>query len=146
MTHGGPTTNTFSCPGTGIWAIQFAEQNPYSVVFATDTSTIQPPPRTDNCIIFPHDSEREVWWWEEPFDLVHLRDVGACFQDFEAVLRQSYAHTTPGGYIELQDTAWEPQCIDATMAGTAIPEFFARVAAGAAACGHGGGPAGGAWD
>ena len=52
------------------------------------------------------------------------------------MLRKSYAHTSPGGWIELQDMVWEPQCVDSTMTGTAIPEFFARVAAGAAAYGH----------
>lgn len=131
-----PPTDAFPRLGTGIWALEFAEQNPYSLVIATDTSTIQPRPRTGNCIFLPQDAEREVWWWDEPFDLVHLRDVGACFHDFEAVLRQGYAHTRAGGWVELQDTVWEPQCVDATMAGTAIPEFFARAAAGAAACGH----------
>lgn len=42
----------------------------------------------------------------------------------------------PGGWIELQDCVWKPECFDTTMQGTSIPEFFDRLCRGARTHGH----------
>lgn len=124
------------CLGTGIWAIEFAEQNPESSVIGTDISSIQPLPRTSNCSFVIHDSEKEEWCFPQPFDFIHMRSIGPCFQHFPTVLEKSYENMRPGGWIELQDCVWKPGCVDTTMQGTSIPEFFDRVCRGARTLGH----------
>lgn len=124
------------CTGTGIWAIEFSEKNPASIVFGTDLSAIQPPPRTDNCSWILENSEKQEWtYWELP-DYIHLRASGTCFDDFGAMMRKCYDNLQPGGWIELQDCALDLKCDDNTTVGTVLPEFFAAMNRGAAMVGR----------
>lgn len=99
--------------GTGIWATQFAEQNPSCQVIGTDLSAIQPTPRVPNCSFVVEDSEEE-WVFistDEPiqFDYVHLRAVASCFDDPRKVMKQAYNNLRPGGWIEYLDLIFEFQ-------------------------------------
>ncbi|RDW70744.1 uncharacterized protein DSM5745_08255 [Aspergillus mulundensis] len=61
--------------GTGIWAIDFAEDYPFAEVIGTDLSPIQPsfvPPN----LRFEIDDATETWVYpENHFDLVHVRSM-----------------------------------------------------------------------
>lgn len=88
--------------GTGIWAIQFAEQYPLARVIGTDISVIQPVGIPPNCQFFREDAEEEPWLFDEPFDFIHLRAVCACFSDAKRMVERIFKHLRPGGWVEYQ--------------------------------------------
>ncbi|KAG9246445.1 S-adenosyl-L-methionine-dependent methyltransferase [Calycina marina] len=105
--------------GTGIWALDYAEENPLSRVTGTDLSLIQPK-RTwvPNCEFIRDDAE-DSWLFPQKFDYIHLRAIASCFSDTQAVMKQAFDHMNEGAYIELQD--FVAVCIgDETMEGTGI--------------------------
>jgi methylase of polypeptide subunit release factors len=56
--------------GTGIWAIEFAQEHPGASVVGTDLSPIQPAYVPANCQFFIEDCEDE-WFFSQKFDLIH---------------------------------------------------------------------------
>ncbi|KAJ5124551.1 uncharacterized protein N7515_008376 [Penicillium bovifimosum] len=90
--------------GTGIWAIDFADSYPSAEVTGTDLSPIQPswvPPN----LRFVVDDAESPWLYSpsRPFDFIHARDLGGAIADWPRLMRQSYEHLRPGGWIELQE-------------------------------------------
>lgn len=88
--------------GTGIWAIDFADQFPTAEVIGTDLSPIQPswvPPN----LHFEVDDATAEWTFSrnKPFDFIHARDLGGSIGDWPALLRQAYEHLKPGGWYVL---------------------------------------------
>ncbi|KAI1871275.1 uncharacterized protein JN550_004720 [Neoarthrinium moseri] len=127
--------------GTGIWAIDFANEHPSSRVFGTDLSLIQPrqnvPP---NCIFAREDAEYDAWTFDPAlFDYVHLRMMFSCFDDPRAVMARARAHMAPGGWIEFQELFADFQSFDGSHAGTALERWTRLLVAGAAAAGSGNG-------
>ncbi|KAK9774670.1 putative Methyltransferase domain-containing protein [Seiridium cardinale] len=90
--------------GTGIWAIEFAQQHPASHVIGTDISLIQPPEGSipSNCV-FERDDIEEEWVFDRLFDYVHLRAMLTCFNDHVGVLKKIYDNLRPGGWAEYHD-------------------------------------------
>ncbi|KUI54300.1 hypothetical protein VP1G_01784 [Cytospora mali] len=109
--------------GTGIWAIQFARQNPESNVIGTDLSLIQPPNTTDNCSFVKEDAELDEWTLPVLFDYIHLRMVHTCFDNHQEVIRKCYDNLEPGGWIELQDAVFKLLCTDGSANGSHIEKF-----------------------
>ncbi|KAK8112809.1 hypothetical protein PG984_013335, partial [Apiospora sp. TS-2023a] len=105
--------------GTGIWAIQFAQEHPGSHVIGTDLSKIQPAlPMVQNCEFVKDDAEEE-WLYRTPgtgtkmlFDYVHLRMVFTCFPDNQVVMRHAFDNMRPGGWIEYCDLYIDPSSRD----------------------------------
>ncbi|KAL8928918.1 MAG: hypothetical protein Q9172_000670, partial [Xanthocarpia lactea] len=72
--------------GTGIWAIEMAEQVPDNVRFEID------------------DCEAKFWTWPENyFDYIHSRFMIASIGNWASMIRKAYKHIKPGGYFELQE-------------------------------------------
>ncbi|KAI8710364.1 hypothetical protein NCS52_01581400 [Fusarium sp. LHS14.1] len=85
--------------GTGIWAIEFADEHPSAHVIATDISPIQPnwtPPnlrfQVDNCNLEST--------FREPFDFIHVRGMDGCISNCDAFMERRYKDLNPGGYLE----------------------------------------------
>lgn len=101
--------------GTGIWAIDFADENPQAEVIGTDVSPIQPswvPPN----LKFEIDDMEEDWTHPDNyFDYIHMRSLSGAFQHWDAILAQAYKKTAPGGYVEFQDYGCEVFTSDGTM-------------------------------
>lgn len=74
-------------------------------------------------------------WWDKEYDYIHMRSIGPCFKDIETVLENCFHALKPGGWIEIQDGVWKPECVDHTMEGTSIPGFFQALCAGTAKAG-----------
>ncbi|OIW24750.1 S-adenosyl-L-methionine-dependent methyltransferase [Coniochaeta ligniaria NRRL 30616] len=108
--------------GTGIWAIEFAEQNPQSDVLGTDLSPIQPEYVPGNCHFEIDDAEDE-WVFSHPFDYIHGRYMCAFLKDFGKLFRSAYANLNPGGWVEFQETLINFQAIDNTLEGTALQRW-----------------------
>jgi trans-aconitate methyltransferase len=109
--------------GTGIWAMQFAEEHPESDVTGMDLSLIQPqlaaPP---NCSFVRADAEDD-WVLEHPFDYIHLRMMFICFDDHRSVMRRAFESLAPGGWIEYQDMEVIPTANDGTLRGTNLQRW-----------------------
>ncbi|KAH7471942.1 hypothetical protein FOMA001_g13502 [Fusarium oxysporum f. sp. matthiolae] len=87
--------------GTGIWAMDFADEYPSAEVIGTDLSPIQPKWTPPNCTFEVDDFEAE-WLYSKPFDFIHSRELEGCISDEDALFRRAFQHLKPGGYIEFQ--------------------------------------------
>ena len=83
--------------GTGIWAIQFADEYPSAQVIGTDLSPIQPSWVPPNCRFLVDDMESEwVFSDKDPFDFIHGRTLGGSVRDWPKFFKQAYDHLKPG--------------------------------------------------
>ncbi|KAH8659983.1 S-adenosyl-L-methionine-dependent methyltransferase [Xylariales sp. PMI_506] len=139
--------------GTGIWASEFAEQNPSSHVIGTDLSAIQPVPREPNCEFIKADVE-DTWIYPDPnathascaaggtcehniaFDYVHMRFMFTCFNDARNVLQQTFDNLSPGGWLECQETRLKAHQGNPAFKGNAFERWGDACIRGAAAAGR----------
>jgi SAM-dependent methyltransferase len=90
--------------GTGIWAIDFADENPGCEVVGTDLSPIQPTWVPTNLKFYIDDAESEwVYGTDEHFDFIHVRTLSGAIGDWDKLTRQCYDHLQPGGWLEFQE-------------------------------------------
>jgi hypothetical protein len=90
--------------GTGIWAIDFADEFPSALIIGTDLSPIQPNIVPPNCMFYVDDVESE-WTFgpDEAFDFIHGRAMGGSIANFEMLYRRTYDNLNPGGWVEIQE-------------------------------------------
>lgn len=104
--------------GTGIWAIEFAEQYPGASVVGTDLSPTQPgwiPPNVQ----FEIDDASNAWTFSTKFDYIHCRYLYMAVEE-KKLFKQAYDALKPGGWFEMRETAVSVQCDDGTLEGTAL--------------------------
>lgn len=90
--------------GTGIWAIDVADELPDATVIGTDLSPIQPNWVPPNCKFYVDDAECEWMYSEdEHFDFVHGRGLCGAIGDFPKFYREAFQNLRPGGWIEMQE-------------------------------------------
>ncbi|KAF7548443.1 hypothetical protein G7Z17_g7059 [Cylindrodendrum hubeiense] len=86
--------------GSGIWAIDFADQYPGAEVIGTDLSPCQPkwvPPN----VRFEIDDVTESWTWDDgKFDFIHLRYLFGAIKDWTALYKEAFRCCAPGGWVE----------------------------------------------
>jgi len=87
--------------GTGIWAVDFADEHPSAEVIGTDVSPIQPtwvPPN----VKFELDDAKAIPWPypDNHFDLVHMRLLTGSISDWVAVYKEILRVLKPGGWFE----------------------------------------------
>ncbi|KAF5660206.1 methyltransferase [Fusarium heterosporum] len=87
--------------GTGIWAIDFADEHPSAEVIGTDLSPIQPDWIPNNCV-FEVDDFEDPWIYKKPFDYIHARELEGCISNEEHFFEQAFQNLNSGGYLELQ--------------------------------------------
>ena len=88
--------------GTGIWAIDFADECPEASVIGIDLSPIQSafvPPN----LSFQVDDIEEPWTFSAKFDFIYSRMMTAALASFPRFFEQAYENLAPGGWIELAD-------------------------------------------
>jgi hypothetical protein len=56
-------------------------------------------------------------WLDDPssFDFIHIRHTLHSVRSRSALLARCYAHLKPGGYLEVQELHYSPQCDDASV-------------------------------
>lgn len=89
--------------GTGIWAIDFADEFPECEVIGLDLSPIQPSWVPPNCKFELDDASKSLTFPDNTFDYIHIRYMLGCFKDWDAVYREAYRVLKPGGWIEHMD-------------------------------------------
>jgi ubiquinone/menaquinone biosynthesis C-methylase UbiE len=75
--------------GTGIWAIEFADQHPSCEIIGTDLSSIQPSGFPPN-VKFIIDDAEEQWVFSHKFDYVHVRVMIVSLHDWSRFVRQGF--------------------------------------------------------
>jgi SAM-dependent methyltransferase len=100
--------------GTGIWAIDAADQYPSAQVQGVDLSATQPSMVPPNCR-FEVDDIEDPWTYSGPFDLIHCRYMAGCIKDWPKLMSQAYKFTKPGGYVEFQDWDWTMKSPDNSL-------------------------------
>lgn len=76
--------------GTGVWAIDVAEQHPETKVVGIDLSAVQPtwvPPNA----YFEIDDYNVDWLDEEKYDLIHMREALGTCPDWVELYRKAFA-------------------------------------------------------
>ncbi|KAH8666892.1 S-adenosyl-L-methionine-dependent methyltransferase [Xylariales sp. PMI_506] len=139
--------------GTGIWASEFAEQNPDSYVIGADLSAIQPIPSQPNCTFIKADIEDD-WVFPESdadhshcgldqlcehnitFDYIHLRYMYTCFNDIRTVIQHAYDNLNPGGWIEFQEARIKCYQANPSFTGNALQRWSDGCIRGAKASGR----------
>jgi ubiquinone/menaquinone biosynthesis C-methylase UbiE len=86
--------------GTGIWAINVADEYPSAKVIATDITPSQPnfvPPNVE----FQIDDATMDWTFEpESFDFIHIRYLQGTIDDWDKFYSQVYKFLKPGGWFQ----------------------------------------------
>lgn len=75
--------------GTGIWAIEYADQHPSCEITGTDLSFIQPSSVPPNVRFVIEDAE-EQWIFNKRFDYVHVRVMIASIRDWPRLIWQGF--------------------------------------------------------
>jgi hypothetical protein len=75
--------------GTGIWAIDFADEHPKTEVLGIDLSPIQPAFLPPNVTFVVDDLEQE-WTFDDKFDFIYMRMLSASILDFSAMFKNSF--------------------------------------------------------
>jgi len=102
--------------GTGIWAIDFADQSPSAEVLGTDLSPIQPTWVPPNCKFLIDDVESE-WLYSptEAFDFIHGRGMAGSIKDWDKLYSEILRNLKPGAYLEMQEYETWIRSDDATL-------------------------------
>ena len=90
--------------GTGIWALEMAEEYPNATIIGTDLSPVQPTWVPDNVHFEIDDVEAREWAWpHNHFDYIHSRFMLSSIGSWQRLIRKAFHHTKPGGYFEMQE-------------------------------------------
>lgn len=94
--------------GTGIWAMDFADEHPDSTVIGTDLSPTQPDWVPPNCKFYVDDVESDwIYGQDERFDYIHGRNMCGAITKYDKLYQSAFANLNPGGWMEMQDfEAW----------------------------------------
>jgi trans-aconitate methyltransferase len=90
--------------GTGIWAIDFADEYPSVQVVGNDLSAIQPRWVPPNLKFIIDDVEAEwVYGPDEAFDFIHGRAMAGSIRNWPKLYSEIYKQVRPGGWVEIQE-------------------------------------------
>ncbi|CAK7217365.1 hypothetical protein SCUCBS95973_003124 [Sporothrix curviconia] len=122
--------------GTGIWAVEFAEQHPEADVLGTDLSPIQPEYVPPN-LRFEIDDVEDEWVYSVPFDFVHGRYILPSLKDPRATLQRIFEFLQPGGWVEIMETLMVIEAIDDSLSKTVLPRWHQLILDGVRKMGRG---------
>ncbi|KAE9566716.1 hypothetical protein CGMCC3_g17134 [Colletotrichum fructicola] len=88
--------------GTGIWAIDFADEHPEAEVRGIDLSVAFPEFVPSNVKFEIADLE-EPWTFSRPFDYIHSRMLNSSIGNWTEYIQECYDNLSPGGYLELNE-------------------------------------------
>ncbi|KAL1959152.1 hypothetical protein VTO42DRAFT_2657 [Malbranchea cinnamomea] len=111
--------------GTGIWAMEMAEEYPSARVIGTDLSPIQPGWTPDNVEFIIEDALQEWTLPESSFDFIHLRSLAGSVPDWPSLLRKCYKCLAPGGQIEVSEARTHFCCDDGTFPENCMTRYWA---------------------
>ncbi|KAG4433708.1 hypothetical protein IFR05_010817 [Cadophora sp. M221] len=117
--------------GTGIWAIDFADQHPSANVIGTDISPIQPTWVPPNLKFEIDDAQLEWMYADNDFDFIHLRCLMGSIDNWPLLYQRAFRAIKPGGYIEHLDMDIQFTSDDGTVKEGDIMYEWSRIFIGA---------------
>ncbi|WYZ34709.1 hypothetical protein EsH8_I_000985 [Colletotrichum jinshuiense] len=113
--------------GTGLWAIDFADQHPEAEVLGVDLSPTQRKDIPPN-VKFEVDDVEEEWLYSRPFDYIHSRFLNGSIVNWKKFITRAYNHLAPGGYFEIQDGDFIVKTDDDTLPpGAPLAQFCSLI-------------------
>ncbi|KAM5364364.1 hypothetical protein ACJZ2D_011561 [Fusarium nematophilum] len=110
--------------GTGIWAIDFADEYPNAEVIGTDLSPIQPTWVPPNVKFEIEDCTEEWTFSPDSFDYIHMRYLYGSIGDWSRLFKEAYRACKPGGWVESFEASPRMESDDGTVTETsAIHEW-----------------------
>jgi trans-aconitate methyltransferase len=109
--------------GTGLWAIEAADEFPSAEVTGIDLSPIQPAWVPPNCK-FIVDNAEDDWVYSSKFDLIHWRVLASGIRDWPRLFAQAYANVKEGGWVEAQEHDVRIESDDGTVVNAPHLERF----------------------
>ncbi|KAI1382728.1 S-adenosyl-L-methionine-dependent methyltransferase [Hypoxylon trugodes] len=100
--------------GTGLWALDFADEHPEAEVLGVDIAAIQPSFVPPNCSFEIDDLEKD-WTFSRKFDYIFTRLMAGSFADWDRFVGQCYDFLEPGGWLEVIDPTLPACCDDGTL-------------------------------
>lgn len=97
--------------GTGIWAIEMAEElGDRADIVGVDLHPSQPPNIPRSCR-FAHAVDIEMPWAgiPEDFNLIHMRTLNGSIADWTSLYARAFRHLAPGGKIEQVEIDFAPR-------------------------------------
>ncbi|KAJ4112360.1 hypothetical protein NW765_015430 [Fusarium oxysporum] len=101
--------------GTGIWAIDFADEYPNAEVVGTDISPIQPDWVPPNLKFEIEDCTQEWTFNPNSFDYVHMRYLYGSISDWSALFKEAFRVCKPGGWVESYEASPRMESDDGTL-------------------------------
>ncbi|KIX05179.1 uncharacterized protein Z518_06051 [Rhinocladiella mackenziei CBS 650.93] len=102
--------------GTGVWAVDVADDYPAAIVVGTDLSPTQPSMVPPNLRFEIADADEEWTFRPESFDLIHTRAMNdLSLRDWADYYRQAFRALKPGGWAEAQECCCRRQSDDDTI-------------------------------
>ncbi|KAK7428429.1 hypothetical protein QQZ08_005048 [Neonectria magnoliae] len=89
--------------GTGMWAIDFADEYPEAKVIGTDISPIQPTRVPPNLRFEIEDFTLDWTFHDDSADFIHMRFLRGSVPDWHALYKNAFRATKPGGWIETHE-------------------------------------------
>jgi len=98
--------------GTGLWAVEVADEYPQSQVQGIDISPVQPLYVPDNCSFILENFLSGSSFHDEKFDLIQSRCIGAGIADnkWSKYISEIWRITKPGGWLQLVEMDFIPIC------------------------------------
>ncbi|KAF2000018.1 S-adenosyl-L-methionine-dependent methyltransferase [Amniculicola lignicola CBS 123094] len=101
--------------GTGIWAMDFADETPSATVTGVDLSPTQPSFTPPNCS-FEIDDITSPWTWPpNSFDFIHIRSLYGSIADWPALYAEVFDHLIPGGWLHQLEMSIQFKSDDGTL-------------------------------
>ncbi|KAK8102033.1 S-adenosyl-L-methionine-dependent methyltransferase [Apiospora sp. TS-2023a] len=110
--------------GSGLWALEFGQNNPGSRVLGIDIAPSTPPFHVPNCRFETMDVT-EPWKIDPGFDFIHARGL----PDFPGPTRQAvfdamWDHLNPGGWLELTNWIFKLRSPNHSTEGSRLEEWY----------------------
>ncbi|KAK3360485.1 S-adenosyl-L-methionine-dependent methyltransferase [Lasiosphaeria hispida] len=91
--------------GTGIWAIDFAEEFRQATVTATDITPVTPSYIPPN-LTFEIEDCNKIWAFpNDHFDYIHIRWLIGSVTDWDRLFERAFDHMRVGGWLESYETS-----------------------------------------
>ncbi|PSN66925.1 S-adenosyl-L-methionine-dependent methyltransferase [Corynespora cassiicola Philippines] len=101
--------------GTGIWAIDMADEYPGAEVIGVDLSPIQPTFSPPNCK-FEVDDITSLWTWDPAsFDFINIRCLYGSIADWPGLYQQVFTGLKSGGYLHQLEMSIQFRSDDGTL-------------------------------
>ena len=110
--------------GTGLWAVDTADNYPGALVIGTDLSPIQPTYVPPNLQFEIADAD-EDWTFSQKFDLIHCRIMNDfSLKSWPHYFEQAYEHLSPGGWVECHEFDYHRRSDDNTIPADSRLKFW----------------------